>query len=154
MGYTTEFQGEIKIDPPLNEQEIAYLRKFAETRRMKRKNGPYFIEGTDMFGQGRDPDVIDHNSPDPSQPGLWCQWVPTDDGTALMWDEGEKFYESEHWMMYIINHFIGTNPIAKKELPFLQGHTCNGEILAQGESITDRWKLIVKDNKVTTEDLQ
>jgi hypothetical protein len=34
MGYTTEFDGSVSISPPLNAHEIAYLRKFAASRRM------------------------------------------------------------------------------------------------------------------------
>ena len=37
MGNTTEFSGQINIEPPLNEQEIEFLNKFANTRRMHRK---------------------------------------------------------------------------------------------------------------------
>ena len=36
MGYTTEFDGSVSISPPLNAHEIAYLRKFAASRRMDR----------------------------------------------------------------------------------------------------------------------
>ena len=32
MGYNTAFAGEIKVEPPLNEHEISYLRDFAEIR--------------------------------------------------------------------------------------------------------------------------
>lgn len=56
-------------------------------------------------------------------------------------------------MVYLIQHFIGTNPQAKSELPFLQGHTLNGTISAQGEDPDDMWLLHVKDNTVSVEDL-
>jgi hypothetical protein len=39
MGYTTDFDGHIQVSPPLNADEIAYLKKFNETRRMKRTSG-------------------------------------------------------------------------------------------------------------------
>ena len=38
------------------------------------------------------------NTPPFGQPGLWCQWVPTDDGHALVWNGHEKFYRSSGWM--------------------------------------------------------
>lgn len=66
MGYTTEFTGSIAITPPLNPEEIAYLNKFSDTRRMDREKGPYFVDGTDEFGQGKDPDIHNYNSPPPS----------------------------------------------------------------------------------------
>lgn len=151
MGYTTEFEGSIAVEPPLSAEEISYLTKFNDTRRMRRKNGPYCVEGSG-FSYGVDSDVIDHNNPPEGQPGLWCQWRPTEDGKDIIWDGGEKFYDSPEWMQYIIDHFIGVDPIAKKVDPenfaFLQGHVCNGQIEAQGEYSDDRWLLIVENNKV------
>jgi len=37
MGYTTEFDGSVRISPPLNAHEIAYLRRFAVSRRVTRR---------------------------------------------------------------------------------------------------------------------
>ena len=150
MGYHTEFQGQITIEPPLNEQEIEYLNKFNMTRRMSRKNGPYFVDGTGEFGQGKDSDIYDYNRPPSGQPGLWCQWRPTVDGTAIEWDGGEKFYESAKWMQYIIQHFLMRGAFAAYQLPFLQAnHVLNGVIYAEGEEQGDVWELHVVDNEVT-----
>jgi hypothetical protein len=149
MGYTTEFEGKVDIVPPLNEAEIAYLNKFSDTRRMDRTKGPYYVDGTGLCGQGRDNDIIDFNNPPPGQPGLWCQWVPTDDGTAIEWNGSEKFYCADAWMRYIIDHFLSPTAVAKNTLDFLQAnHVVNGEIEASGEDSDDHWKLIVKNNKV------
>lgn len=164
MGYTTDFDGSVSVMPPLNPHEIAYLRKFAESRRMHRNNGPYYI-GTGAFGQDREPDIIDYNEPPPPQPGLWCQWVPTDDGTAIIWDGGEKFYEADEWMRYIIDTFLRpgaalaedlARPIPGRVYPdelihFTFDHVLNGTIYAQGEDCDDRWRLVVTDNTVTTQ---
>jgi hypothetical protein len=147
MGYTTEFSGQVKVDPPLSPEEVTYLKKFNRTRRMNRKNGPYYVDSTGDFGQAHEADVIDYNRPPQGQPGLWCQWTPTENGQFIEWDGGEKFYNAAEWMTYIIDHFI--KPKAKSKLPFLKGHTCNGEIEAQGEDANDRWKLVVTDNKVS-----
>lgn len=153
MGYTTTFKGHIEIEPPLHEREIIYLKKFSRTRRMNRSNGPYFVDGTGLAGQNADPDVIDHNSPPKGQPGLWCQWIPSPDGTRIIWNGAENFYDSEQWMEYLIEHFIGDNPIAKKvafkDFEFLQGHILNGEIKARGEQSDDRWTLYVIENVVS-----
>lgn len=151
MGYTTEFDGSVSIEPPLNEQEIAFLKVFSGTRRMNRKKGPYYAVDDGDYGQNREDDIINYNRPPPGQPGLCCQWIPTEDGSEIEWDGGEKFYNSVEWMCYIIDHFLAPNAKAKDILPFLQAnHTVNGEIEAQGEESDDRWKLIVKNNKVTT----
>jgi hypothetical protein len=153
MGYTTDFQGTINIEPPLNESERAYLNKFAETRRMDRENGPYFVGGTEDFGQGRDSDIQNYNAPPADQPGLWCQWVPTDDGAGLEWDGGEKFYDSPEWMTYLIENFLKPNARASHSndpqfADFSFDHICNGIIEAQGEDPDDRWRLVVDNNNV------
>ena len=160
MGYTTDFEGSVSIEPPLNETEIKYLNKFANTRRMDREKGPYYVGGKGICGQDHEDDIRNYNRPPKGQPGLWCQWVPvvdeTDDETEepisashIEWDGGEKFYEATEWMQYIIDHFIGENPLAKLNQPerfnFLQGHKVNGEIFAEGEEPGDHWKIIVED---------
>lgn len=152
MGYTTDFSGQIAIEPPLSAEEIAYLQKFNRTRRMNTTKGPYYVERGGDFGQSHDADVIDYNHPPEGQPGLWCNWTPTDDGTAIEWDGGEKFYDSPEWMQYLIDHFIGHAPIAGPQLPFLKTHTLNGRIEAVGEDPDDRWVLIVEDNVVKVAD--
>lgn len=160
MGYQTYFSGSVTIEPPLNEDETSFLQDFNHTRRMHRTGGPLYVKGESMMGHHLGPDidkVLDHNSPDPDQPGLWCQWVPNDDGTVLEWDENEKFYYSADWMEYIVNKLL--SPAAK---PYIQVHlnederlksfTCdhvvNGEIYADGEESDDLWKLKVTDNLV------
>lgn len=168
MGYTTDFDGQITVEPPLNAEEIDFLNRFTTCRRVHRKSGPYFASDDPKvlknYGQSDSDDfrssdafqddIIDYNEPHPGEPGLWCQWIPLEDGTAIEWDEGEKFYHAEDWMKYLIDHFIGSDPIAKKIDPerfkFLQGHVCNGEIEAQGEDSDDRWVLIVENNVVMT----
>jgi hypothetical protein len=118
---------------------------------MQRRKGPYFVDGEGFgWSQEKDPDVIDYNKPPEGQPGLWCQWIATPDGKEIEWDGGEKFYHAAEWMLYLIEHFIGSDPKAKTELSFLQSHICNGEIEAQGEEYDDRWLLKVTDNQVST----
>lgn len=156
MGYTTDFEGTVAVDPPLNQHEIAYLRKFAETRRMDREQGPYFVDGSGFAGQGRDADVRDHNMPPAGQPGLWCQWVPAEDGAAIEWDGGEKFYCAEEWMRYLIEHFLRPGAHASADSSgcfegFTFDHVLSGVIDAQGEDDDDRWRLVVQDNRVSRE---
>ena len=149
MGYTTDFEGSVTISPPLNAEEIRFLTKFAGTRRMGRQQGPYYVDAPGDFGQGHDPKIINYNEPPRGQPSLWCHWVPSEDGTSIAWDGGEKFYNSVDWMEYIINHFLRPGAIAARELPFLQAnHTVSGVISAQGEEPSDMWRLVVEDNVV------
>jgi hypothetical protein len=148
MGYTTDFEGQIDIHPPLSAAEANFLTKFAHTRHMKRTTGPYVVED-EAYSQSTK-DVIDQNAPHDGQPSLWCQWVPNEDGTALVWDGGEKFYESVAWMQYIIDHFLAPNALAAGKVKGITGgHTLTGIIQAEGEEQGDVWHLVVKHNKVT-----
>jgi len=139
MGYTTEFSGQISIEPALNAQEIAWVQAHNYTRRMKREKGAYYVDSKNDYGQDHETDIIDYNQPPEKDLSLWCQWTCTDDGTRIEWDGGEKFYSAAEWMRWLIVHILGSNPFAKKELPFLQGHMLNGEIFAQGEDSEDLW---------------
>jgi hypothetical protein len=151
MGYTTEFYGSIEITPPLNVEEINWLKKHNQTRRMLRGKGPYFVDGTGDFGQNKDDDVINLNEPPEPQLSLWCQWLASEDGTTIKWDGGEKFYQSAEWMKWLIEHILGPDPRAKGQLPFLQGHTLSGVIYCKGEDSDDVWRLIVEDRVVYTQ---
>ena len=71
-----------------------------------------------------------------SQPGLWCQWVFTDDET-LEWDGGEKFYNYIEWLKYLINNFFEE-----------WGIKLNGKVYWVGEYSSDKGKIVVENNKV------
>lgn len=160
MGYTTDFNGEFNLDKPLTIEHRAYLTKFSETRRMRRNpsvadklpdpdriavglpvgnEGEYFVGAEGFAGQDRDDSVVDYNSSPNNQPGLWCQWIPTEDGTAIVWDGGEKFYDYVEWLEYIIKNFLA---------PW--GYVLNGEVEWFGEDANDRGKIVVKNNAVKT----
>jgi hypothetical protein len=159
MGYTTTFEGEFKLDKPLKPEHAAYLAKFAETRRMKRDadvtatrpdpvreavalpvgvEGGYFVGSDAQFGQEYGAaGILDSNQPPDEQPGLWCQWVPTEDGTGIVWDSGEKFYAYIEWIEYLIANFLA---------PW--GYTLNGTVEWLGEDADDRGQIVIKDNVV------
>jgi len=71
------------------------------------------------------------------QPGLWCQWVPTDDGAFIEWDGGEKFYDSTEWIRYIVDHFLS---------PW--GRTLSGAVDWQGEDSDDRGTIYAVDGVI------
>jgi hypothetical protein len=100
-------------------------------------DGEYFVGNDTAFGQGDDESVVDHNQPPRTQPGLWCQWVPTKDGLGIEWDGGEKFYDYTEWLKYIIANFLE-----------LWGHTLSGSVIWQGEQTGDVGTIVVEDNVV------
>jgi len=119
----------------------------------------YYVGSADdgNFGQGTmgggDDSIIEYNTPPggaryslsadqghdhaKAQPGLWCQWTCSDDGTTLHWDGGEKFYSYVEWLKYLIEHFF--DPWGRK---------LNGEVEWEGEDSSDFGKIKAKNSKV------
>lgn len=144
MGYTTDFRGKLAFDKPLTVKDKNYLEKFARTRRMARNvdakygvEGEFYVDGEGFMGQAQDSTVIDSNRPPKTQPGLWCQWIPTEDGMFLEWDGNEKFYKYVEWLEYLIEKIIEP-----------RGYTLNGVIEWRGEDWNDTGTIIVTNNKV------
>lgn len=145
MGYTTEFFGQFKLNKKLDKHLHMFFKKLSETRRMARNlppeygvEGELFVDGDGFAGQIKDASVIDHNRPPKTQPSLWCGWTPTEDGTAIEWNCGEKFYGYTEWLAYLIK-------ILKA-----QRYVLNGDVGYRGEDIEDVGVIRVRDNKITT----
>ena len=146
MGYSTDFYGQFDITPALDDDTYALLKGLASTRRMKRqgldpKYGTegefYFNPNSDDYGQERDESIVDYNNPPSTQPGLWCQWTPTEDRTTLVWDEGEKFYDYTEWLVYIVDRILAP-----------KGYVVDGEVTWQGEARDDNGKITVVQNEI------
>ena len=100
--------------------------------------GEFYVDGSGDYGQEHDDNIIDYNVPPKTQPSLWCDWVPSDNGTAIKWNGGEKFYCYIEWLRYIIKNFLQP-----------KGYLLNGTVLYRGEDITDQGKIVCKDNVLT-----
>jgi hypothetical protein len=163
MGYTTDFDGEFELDKPLSEEHLNYLNAFAYIRHMRRdpsklinkedlirelvglplgEEGEFYVgssadAGGNFKGQHVDDSVIDNNYPPKTQPGLWCQWIPTEDGESIEWDGGEKFYYYVEWLRYIIEKFLK---------PW--GYILNGTVRWRGEGFDDIGVIRVENNQI------
>ncbi|UGQ13596.1 hypothetical protein LO772_08325 [Yinghuangia sp. ASG 101] len=163
MGYSTDFSGRLTVTPPLNAAEVAYLTAYAATRHQPRRSGPYTLapdpEAPDVVG---DPDVTDHGR-DPELPNLWCDFRPTQDGTAIVWDGTEKTYSAEEWIRHLVDTFLRPGarlaaelaaPVPGRAYPphlraFTFDHTVTGTLHARGARLGDTWRIDVADNHVT-----
>lgn len=111
----------------------------------------------------------EHGTP-AQMPGLWCPWTPgtyhqatkpDEEINAIVWDEGEKPYDSAEWLAYLIDNFLRPDAYAStpegQQLVGLAGeterfshftfdHICNGDFEAEGEESDDRWRIVVKNN--------
>lgn len=154
MGYTTEFMGYFEINPPLKKEHKDYLYHFSDTIRMTRDasktillkdpirikaNLPVGPHGQYYVGGAEGNDVTDTNEPAHPQPGLWCNWIPNEDGTKLLWNQQEKFYYYIPWLKYLIKHFLK---------PW--NYTLSGVNIWQGESSEDTGIIFIKNNVVNS----
>lgn len=73
MGYTTRFSGKFTLDRLPDAATIVRLRQLEDAE-----------------------DI-------PDSPGGYCQWQLTKDCMAIEWDGGEKFYEYDAWLQWIID---------------------------------------------------
>ncbi|CAM6003868.1 unnamed protein product [Sphagnum balticum] len=103
-----DFEGRFSLNKKLDIDTQDFLTRLNETRRMKRKStiggvyygvdGEFYVHGEGFAGQYDEESVVDYNRPPSTQPGLWCQWRPSDDGMHIQWDGGEKFYNYVEWI--------------------------------------------------------
>jgi len=153
MGYTTEFFGSFRLDRPLQLEHARYLHAFADTRRVQRDavraesltdrvraavGLPVGIDGGYVVVRDQ-ASIVNQNDPPRGQPSLYCQWRPSEDQHAIVWDGGEKFYFYVQWLAYLIEHFLA---------PW--GYVLNGEVRWEGESFEDTGVIRVVNNRVTT----
>lgn len=110
MGYTTDFDG---------------CFYFSRDLTIKEKNELDDIANKDWRDDDERPDIDSY----------YCQWISNEDGTALQWDGGEKFYGYINWLKWLIDEFFKP-----------RGIILNGEVLWHGEDFKDIGKIIVKDN--------
>ena len=158
MGYTTDFEGEFTVTPPLAPAHAAYLRALADTRRMRRDpiatakipdplreavglplgtDCEFFVGGTGMAGQDKQPGIVDYNVPSSAQPSLWLQWAPSDDGATIAWDGGEKFYEYIKWIDYLVEKLLSR-----------WGYTLSGTVRWRGDDFDDIGVIEFKGGKM------
>lgn len=121
MGYSTSFEGQIEFSRELTIREYRTLTKMNQSPE-------YCEQFTDT------PDTI---------PASYMQWASNEDGTALVWDGGEKFYDYIHWLRWLVKHFFKPN-----------GIVLNGTIKWQGEEIGDLGVITVVENKVTSRKME
>jgi hypothetical protein len=113
MGYTTTFEGSFVLDRPLSAEHAAELRE--------RHRKDDWAEGHPRLG--------------------YCQWIPTDDGKGIAWDQGEKFYRWAAWLQFLIDEYL---------TPW--GYRLTGSVEWDGEEALDVGVLSVREGKVVKDE--
>lgn len=124
MGYSTNFIGGLSFNKELTHRQWLDLKQLADYS--SRSNGTY-----EMYTES--PETI---------PDSYLQWEPNEDGTAYVWNGGEKFYQYIHWLRWVIKHYMKPH-----------GLVLNGQIIWQGEDVADTGVIVAVDNKITHQKL-
>lgn len=154
MGYSTTYIGQVKIEPPLNLAETAWLRAYCATQ--ERGEDPYDVPlnpGADHLHRLDRPDARELTVPD--QRGRYSigrDWCPTMEGCHLTWVRSERSNDADRQIEYLIEHFLAPGARAGETgrpefAEFTFDHVLSGYLA--GERSDGRLALIrVDDNEV------
>ena len=139
MGYSTDFNGMIKISPNLKELDKEFLDKFFQIRHMKRdmsklkgiskndikefgNDGCFYLKDYDNFNEMYDFNFFININDSGDMPSLWCNLeIVEDNGESFVqWNGSEKTYginEENGWFTWLIDNFFKPN-----------GYVLNGEM--------------------------
>jgi hypothetical protein len=158
-----KFTGALTIEPPLKADEVKALTAFFKSRRILTHGGP--LDCRDL--PGFHSQVIDMTRPAEGQPGVWCDLKVSEDGTTLSWDDESETTERnlDAWLTYVIDHLLKPGAefdIRERDFDLSQmsdgnllrsftfDHFVNGEMTGTISEADGVWKIIVKDNEVST----
>ena len=161
MGYSTDFNGEIKISPKLKTIDKEFLDKFFQIRHMKRdmsklkgisknaikefgKDGCFYLKDyyDDIKEMPDDKTIININDCG-DMPSLYCdlEIVEENGESFVQWNGSEKTYGvnvENGWFTWLIDNFF--KPC---------GYVLNGEMTWQGEEDDDTGTIKIENNIVS-----
>ena len=160
MGYSTDFNGTIKISPNLKELDKEFLDKFFQIRHMKRdmtklkdisenlikeygKDGCFYLKDYNNFNEMYDDKTIININDSGDMPSLYCNLeIVEDNGESFVqWNGSEKTYGvnvENGWFTWLIDNFF--KPC---------GYVLNGEMTWQGEEDDDTGTIKIENNIVS-----
>ena len=123
MGYTTEFEGVLKFTSPLTAEQELFLKTIIPDDGCEdSENHPDWIKPKGYNG--------------------YVQLVVSQDGSGIVWDGNEKFYDA----VDAVNTVIMTMQSKFPEFGL------SGYLDAQGEEVGDVWMLMIVDGKAVRKD--
>lgn len=157
MGYSTSYLGSFRIDPPLNPEEVAWLRAFRKSHRPLISD-PYHVPMNPGVIPGDHPDVHRAGrsfsySGRPQPGGLpSCDWQPTPLGDRLVWVRIEKSNRALQTVQYLIDHFLRAGARAQQDgrpdlAAFTFDHVVSGTVAAERDD-GELFLLTCSDNAV------
>ena len=160
MGYSTDFNGKIKISPKLKDNDKEFLDKFFQIRHMKRdmtklkdisedlikecgKDGCFYLKDYDGIKEMADVKTIININDSGDMPSFWCDLEIVEEigETFIQWNGSEKTYGvnvENGWFTWLIDNFF--KPC---------GYVLNGEMTWQGEYDDDTGTIKIENNIVS-----
>lgn len=123
MGYNTDFYGELKFTSPVTKAQIVELNKLLGADIRDHKDWVAFIEKDKAFTR---------------KDLTWINLEFSLDTEGLCWDCGEKTYDMEDKILFIIKWM-------RRKWPKFG---LKGELMARGDEEGDNWLLRVNGDKV------
>jgi len=179
MGYTTDFDGSLKISRPLTQKQTKYINALNSTRRMKRDvnklmelykgkhgnpgakdktnpvevyghQGEFFAKDDGNFGQGNDDSVLDHNCAPGHTDFMQGEVEKGQPGLWCGWCITEDGKELEWDGGEKFYNYVAWLKYIIKNFFIPWKVIANGEIEWVGEDRSAMGKIVVKNNKVST----
>ena len=179
MGYTTDFDGSLKISRPLTKKQTEYINLLGETRRMKRDvnklmdiykgkhgkpgvkdktnaqevyghQGEFFARDDGNMGQGDDGTVLDHNCPAGQKGFTQGRVEKGQPGLWCQWGITEDGDELQWDGGEKFYNYIEWLEYLIKMFFIPWGRNLSGEIYWYGEDRDDCGKIKVRNNEVFT----
>ena len=158
MGNSTEYLGSLRIDPPLNPQETAWLRAYRRSARSLQ---------TDPYEVPVNPGVIPADHPLVQQVGHGyafsaasrsggpspCDWQPGPHGRRLRWVSREKSNNAIPTLRFLIDHFLRPGAHAQSDgrrefAAFSFDHVVSGIVAAERDD-GELFLIVAEDNELT-----
>lgn len=107
-------------------------------------DGEYYYEGMSdrvsehMFGKKASdysPSKVASVKCPNNQPNSWCNWIPSKDGTKIVWNTRKNFNDYVNWLRYIIADFLED-----------RGYVLNGEVYYCGDCTLDYIHYEIEDD--------
>lgn len=163
MGHSTHYLGRLDIRPVLRQQEIEWLRAYAEldepsvhgydiplNPRAERADRVRRQRSTRSTGDAA-------RVSDGGVPWGSCDWLPCVEGCCLQWREVEKSNNAVLWLSHLVDHFLSPGGLAQdagadfEEFTF--DHVVSGIIAAERNDTRELFLIRAADNVITTETL-
>lgn len=157
VGFDTKYLGFLTITPPLNEDEVTWLRAWAEWIGVSDRDDLYDVPPNPRAAVAALFDRSAHGAVASSAlaPRAVGDWRVGTDGTFLRWEEQERSNNGELCISFLIDHFLRDGALAASSghpafTRFTFDHELDGVIAAERNDLSQLYLIEVARNEVST----